>query len=102
MGENHFAPLPTAVYGIALLMSAIAYTILQTLIVAEQGADSTLARALGSDRKSKLSMLMYVVAIPSAFVHQWIADALYVGVALMWLVPDRRIESKLEANEHKV
>ena len=102
MGENHFAPLPTAVYGAVLLMSAIAYTLLQTLIVAEQGADSALARALGGDGKGKISMVMYVVAIPSAFVHQWIADALYVGVALIWLIPDRRIESKLGTNEREV
>jgi len=95
MGENHFAPLPTAVYGVVLLMAAVAYTILQTLIVAQQGANSRLAAAVGSDFKAKLSLLLYIVAIPSAFVHQWIADGLYVFVALMWLVPDRRIESKL-------
>jgi uncharacterized membrane protein len=95
MGENHFAPLPTAVYGVILLLAAVAYTLLQTLIVAEQGADSTLAKALGGDRKGKLSMALYLVAIPLAFVHQWIADALYVFVALIWLIPDRRIESKL-------
>jgi len=95
MGENHFAPLPTAVYGVVLLLAAVAYTILQNLIVAQQGANSRLAAAVGSDFKAKLSLLMYIVAIPSAFVHQWIADGLYVFVALMWLVPDRRIESKL-------
>jgi uncharacterized membrane protein len=95
MGENHFAPLPTAVYGVVLLFAAVAYTILQTLIVAQQGANSKLAAAVGSDAKAKFSLLLYVVAIPSAFVHQWIADGLYVLVALMWLVPDRRIESKL-------
>lgn len=95
MGENHFAPLPTAAYGVVLLLSAIAYTILQTLIVAQQGADSVLTQAVGKDRKGKLSMLLYVVAIPSAFVHEWISDALYIFVALIWLIPDRRIESKL-------
>jgi uncharacterized membrane protein len=95
MGENHFAPLPTAVYGVVLLLAAVAYTILQTLIVAEQGENSRLAAALGSDMKSKLSLLIYLVAIPSAFVHQWISDGLYVLAALIWLVPDRRIESKL-------
>jgi uncharacterized membrane protein len=95
MGENHFAPLPTAVYGVVLLLAAVAYTILQTLIVAQQGANSKLAAAVGSDAKAKFSLLLYVVAIPSAFIHQWIADGLYVFVALMWLVPDRRIESKL-------
>ena len=78
-----------------LLSAAIAYTILQTLIVAEQGPESRLAAAVGSDLKAKLSLLLYAVAIPSAFVHQWISDGIYVVVALMWLVPDRRIESKL-------
>jgi len=95
MGENHFAPLPTAVYGVVLLLSAIAYTILQTLIVAQEGADSMLAKAVGNDMKGKLSMVLYVVAIPSAFVHEWISDAIYIFVALVWLIPDRRIESKL-------
>ena len=95
MGENHFAPLPTAVYGMVLLLAAVAYTILQTLIVAQQGPGSRLAEAMGSDMKAKLSLLCYAIAIPSAFVHQWIADGLYVFVALIWLVPDRRIESKL-------
>ena len=78
-----------------LLLAAVAYTILQTLIVAQQGPGSRLAEAMGSDMKAKLSLLCYAIAIPSAFVHQWIADGLYVFVALMWLVPDRRIESKL-------
>jgi uncharacterized membrane protein len=95
MGENHFAPLPTAVYGVVLLMAAISYTILQTLIVAEQGKSSTLAKAMGKDLKGKLSMLLYLIAIPSAFVHQWIADGIYVLVAMIWLIPDRRIESIL-------
>lgn len=95
MGENHFAPLPTAVYGVVLLLAAVAYTILQTLIVAQQGLESRLAAAVGSDLKAKLSLLLYAIAIPSAFVHQWISDGIYVVVALMWLVPDRRIESKL-------
>src|ERR1044072_7389858 len=95
MGENHFAPLPTAFYGAVLLMVAIAYTILQSMIVAQQSADSVLAEAVGNDMKGKLSMVLYAVAIPSAFIHEWIADAIYISVALVWLVPDRRIESKL-------
>lgn len=95
MGENHFAPLPTAVYGAVLLLAAIAYTILQTMIVAQQGPDSKLGAAVGKDKKGKLSMLLYLTAIPLAFVHQWIADGIYVFVALMWLIPDRRIESTL-------
>jgi uncharacterized membrane protein len=95
MGENHFAPLPTAVYGVVLLLSGVAYTILQTSIVAAQGPGSKLATAVGHDMKGKLSMGLYALAIPLAFVHQWIADGIYIFVALMWLVPDRRIESLL-------
>jgi uncharacterized membrane protein len=96
MGENHFAPLPTAIYGCVLLASAIAYYILQKLIIAQQGANSKLKAAIGKDIKGKLSPLIYAVAIILAFVNQWISDALYVLVALMWLIPDRRIESKLD------
>ena len=95
MGENHFAPLPTALYGTVLLCSAIAYTILQTAVIGAQGPHSKLATAVGSDLKGKLSIAAYVVAIPMAFVDQWISDALYVAVALLWLVPDRRIEARL-------
>jgi uncharacterized membrane protein len=96
MGENHFAPLPTAVYGFVLLMAAVAFTILQSVLVAAQGPDSRLAAALGSDTKGKLSLALYLAAIPLAFVNEWISDALYVAVALLWLVPDPRIESKLK------
>ena len=96
MGENHFAAIPTAAYGAVLLLCAVAYTILQLTIVASQGPSSRLAAALGSDFKGKVSMLMYAAAIPLAFVHELISDALYVTVALMWLVPDRRIESRLD------
>ena len=96
MGENHFAPLPTAVYGAVLLMAAIAYIILQNMIVAQQGENSKLAEALGNDGKGKLSLVLYIIAIPSAFIHEWISDAIYVLVALIWLIPDRRIESKLK------
>jgi TMEM175 potassium channel family protein len=92
MGENHFAPLPTAVYGAVLLMAGLAYTILQSTIIAQQGPGSKLAAAVGNDVKGKLSAALYAVAIPLAFVHQWISDAIYVLVALMWLVPDPRIE----------
>jgi uncharacterized membrane protein len=95
MGENHFAPLPTAVYGAVLLLAAIAYTILARAIVREEGPGSKLAAAMGRDRKGNVSMALYAAAIPLAFVNQWIADAIYVSVALMWLVPDRRIESRL-------
>ena len=95
MGENHFASLPTAVYGAVMLLAAVAYTILQKMIVTHQGPRSRLAAAVGSDRKGKLSIVCYVLAISLAFVNQWISDGLYVFVALMWLIPDRRIESKL-------
>src|SRR5262245_13328731 len=95
MGENHFALLPTAVYGVILLLAAVAYTILQYLIVAQLGANAQLARAVGNDVKGKLSLVSCALAIPLAFVNQGISDGLYVLVALMWLIPDRRIESKL-------
>lgn len=96
MGENHFAPLPTAVYGAVLLLAAIAYYILQKLIIAQQGPNSKLKAAVGRDIKGKISPLFYLLAIPMAFVNQWVSDGLYVLVALMWLIPDRRIESKLK------
>ena len=91
MGQNHFASLPTAIYGVVLLGAAIAYTILQTVIVATHGGER-LKAAVGRDRKGKLSLVCYLLAIPLAFVNQWISDALYVTVALIWLVPDTRIE----------
>lgn len=95
MGENHFATLPTIVYGVVLLAAAVAYFILERLIIAEQGPDSRLKAAVGKDIKGKISPLIYVAAIALAFVNQWISDALYVLVALMWLVPDKRIESRV-------
>jgi uncharacterized membrane protein len=95
MGENHFVQLPTAVYGVVLLLSAISYTILQRMIVRHQDANYRLATAIGHDLKGKLSMALYILAIPLAFVNQWVSVGLYVLVALMWLIPDRRIESNL-------
>ena len=95
MGENHFAPLPTALYGIILLMAALAYTLLQRLIIASEGKDSDLARAIGRDVKGKLSGMIYAASIPSAFITPWLAQACFIVVALMWLVPDRRIEKAL-------
>ncbi len=95
MGENSFAPAPTALYGLVLLMAAIAYWILQYAIIASQGHDSLLARAVGRDIKGKLSPVLYVLAIFAAFFNQWISGGLYVVVALMWLIPDRRIERVL-------
>ncbi len=99
MGENHFAALPTALYGVVLLMAAIAYWLLQQCIVAVNGRQSTLAQALGRDWKGKTSPLLYLIAIPLAFVSPCISNALFVLVALIWLVPDRRIERRLQA-EH--
>ena len=96
IGENYVAPIPTAVYGFVLLMAAIAYYILQRAIITRQGRDSLLAAALGRDWKGKLSPALYFIAIPLAFVNPWISNALYVFVALLWLVPDRRIERVLE------
>ncbi len=95
MGENHFAAAPTAAYGAVMLMAAIAYTILQAAIVAEQGSGSKLAAALGRDLKGKISLALYALAIAAAFLDQWLSDAFYVIVALIWLVPDRRIESRI-------
>ena len=92
MGENHFAELPVAVYGVSLLMPALAYYILQLCIVRANGADKTLANALGRDIKGKLSPLFYIAGIGLAFVDPRISSALYIAVALMWLVPDSRIE----------
>lgn len=92
LGEHHGGAWPTALYGVVLLLAAIAYTILQRVIVASQGRDSQLAAALGSDWKGKLSLGSYALAILFAFINQRIADALYVLVAILWLIPDRRIE----------
>ncbi|MEP7000893.1 MAG: TMEM175 family protein [bacterium] len=95
MGENDFAPTPTAAYGFVSLMSAIAYYILQREIIKEQGPHSIVASAVGTDLKGKISPIAYLAAMPLAFVNQWIAGALYVAVALMWLTPDRRIARAL-------
>jgi len=97
MGENHDASLPNAVYGGVLLLAGIAYLILQREILAAQGPHSRLAEMLGGDLKGKLSAFMYVAGIALAFVNQWVSDALYVAVALWWLVPDQRIERNFSA-----
>jgi uncharacterized membrane protein len=95
MGENHFAKLPTAVYGMALLMPAIAYSLLQKAILRREGQDSTLSTALGRDIKGKISPVLYVTAIALSFVSPLVAGIIYVSVAVMWLIPDRRIERAL-------
>jgi uncharacterized membrane protein len=99
MGENHFAAAPTALYGVVLLMAAIAYWVLQGTIIASQGYDSLLKAAVGRDWKGKLSSVLYVIAIPTAFLSQWISGGIYVLVALIWLVPDRRIENALRSKD---
>ncbi len=99
MGENHLAAIPTAIYGFVLLMAAIAYYILQRTIIAREGRDSLLAEAIGKDWKGKLSPLLYLAAIPLAFLSSWTASALYVFAALLWLIPDPRIERELEKRE---
>jgi uncharacterized membrane protein len=95
MGENHFALMPSALYGVVLLMAAIAYWILQQTIIATAGPGSLLQSAIGSDWKGKLSPVLYVIGIVSSFWVPWMAQAVYVSVALLWLVPDRRIENAL-------
>jgi uncharacterized membrane protein len=99
MGENHFAALPTALYGFVLLFAGIAYYLLEQAIIRSQGPESRLKAAVGNDFKGKISLLIYLVAIPLAFVHQLISDALYVAVALMWLIPDKRIEQRFGTEE---
>jgi uncharacterized membrane protein len=96
MAENHLAPVPTAAYGIVLLFAAIAYTVLQASIVRLHGADSKLAAAVGAGYKEKVSLGSYLAAVPMAFVFPWISLALYVLVAVIWLVPDPRIERQLQ------
>jgi TMEM175 potassium channel family protein len=93
MGENFLVPIPTAVYGAILLMPAISYYLLQKAILRKQGSESLLANALGTDIKGKISPVLYAVAILLAFVNPWISIAIYVMVAVMWLIPDRRIEN---------
>src|SRR4051812_12149732 len=100
MGENHFAPLPTAIYGAVLLAAAVAYWILQQTILKALGPGSLLEHAVGRDLKGKISPVIYVLAIALAFVHEWLGGALYVVVALIWLVPDRRIERALAGAQH--
>ncbi len=95
MGENHIAPLPTALYGGVLLGAAVAYEILQLLIIRHHGADHVLAQAVGRDWKGKISLVCYLAAIALAFVNEWMAEAFYLIVAAIWLIPDRRIEAKI-------
>jgi uncharacterized membrane protein len=95
MGENHFAAAPTVLYGVVLLMAAIAYSLLEQAIMHAQGQDSILKQAVGRDWKAKVSVVLYVLAIVVALRSPWIADAVFVAAALLWVIPDRRIEKRL-------
>jgi uncharacterized membrane protein len=99
MGENHFTPMPTALYGAVLLLAALAYYILQSVIIAQQGRDSKLAASLGRDLKGKLSPVLYTLAIGASFLRPWAAGCIYVSAALLWLIPDRRIERVVDESE---
>jgi uncharacterized membrane protein len=94
-GETHFEPLPVASYGVVMLLSGFSYYTLSRMLIARHGAESPLARAVGSDRKGKLSIALYLAAVGAAFVAPWVSCAIYVGVAAWWIVPDRRIEKVL-------
>jgi uncharacterized membrane protein len=96
MGENHFAPVPTALYGMVLLLCAVAYVILQRTILGAPGGNPTLAAALGKDLKGKISPILYVAGIGLCFVNRWLGFSMYVVVALVWLIPDRRIERRVD------
>jgi uncharacterized membrane protein len=95
MGENHFTDLPVALYGVVLLLAGLAYYLLERILIVANGKDSVIAVAVGKDFKGKMSLLIYALAIPLAFVHPLIAGSLYVLVAIIWLVPDRRIERNI-------
>ena len=97
MGENDFGPIPTALYGVDLVMAGIAYWILTHALIAVEGEESILAKAVGKDRKGVLSVVLYAVAIPIALLNRWVAESIYVIVALIWLIPDRRIERMLQS-----
>src|ERR1043166_2877520 len=98
MGENHFAAVPTALYGVVLLMAAIAYYLLEQAIIRSQGPDSILKKAVGRDWKGKLSPVLYIVAIVATLLSPWISEGIFVAAALIWLIPDRRIENVLPRN----
>ena len=101
MGENHFAAMPVALYGVILLMAAIAYFVLQTTIIKNHGPDSILSRAIGKDVKGKISPVLYLAAIFSTWINPWISGGIYILVAFMWLIPDRRIEIIMKHESQK-
>lgn len=100
MGENHFAAMPTALYGFVLLMAGFAYWLLQQAIIRSHGPEAILAKAIGADIKGKGSLVLYLLAIALAFYNELLSDAIYVLVAVWWLIPDRRIEKQLQKNGH--
>jgi uncharacterized membrane protein len=100
MGENHFAAYPSALYGVVLFFASVAYWLLQNTIICSQGSKSLLHKAVGKDLKGKLSMILYLLGVALTFVAPWLSAAIYVGVAFMWLVPDRRIERALRQTKH--
>jgi uncharacterized membrane protein len=100
IGENHFAQMPMAVYGFILLMSAVAYTILQIRIIKSEGENSLLANAIGNDKKGKISLILYLLAIASCWINSWLSGLIYVTVAFMWLIPDARIEKKIGSEKY--
>ena len=102
LGENSFSAIPTALYGFVLLMAALAYFIMQAAIIRQQGSESKLRKALGSDWKGKVSPILYIVGIGLVFVNHWLSMLIYGVVALMWLVPDRRIEKAFEEEQSEI
>jgi uncharacterized membrane protein len=101
LGEHPEAAAPAAVYAVILFLSAMAYTLLQRTLVAAQGPGSLLEKAIGDDGKGKISLTLYALAVPAAYLHPWIADAIFVAIALVWLVPDRRIERTLTQHRRR-
>ncbi len=99
LGENHFAALPSALYGMVLLMAACAYFILQHAIISSEGEKSLLKTAVGQDRKGKVSLVLYIIAVIAAFWLTWVAHLIYIAVAIMWLIPDQRIENTFQESE---
>jgi uncharacterized membrane protein len=99
LGENHFAALPSALYGVVLLMAACAYFILQNAIIKAEGDESLLKAAVGRDTKGKASMALYIIAVIMAFWLTWVSHLIYIAVAIMWLIPDRRIENVIQESE---
>lgn len=99
LGENHFAALPSALYGMVLLMAACAYFILQHAIISSEGEKSLLKAAVGQDRKGKASLVLYIIAVIAAFWLTWVSHLIYIAVAIMWLIPDQRIENTFQESE---